>query len=121
MHLCRASSSFVVMGTQWYVYLLRCADNTFYCGITTDPVRRLDQHNGLKAGGARYTRARRPVQLEAMVAVPDRAAAARLEKAVQGTPRSRKKMFLLAAGKPLFCLRRDSLASSEMTEDVYLD
>lgn len=47
----------------WLVYLLRCADGTFYCGITTDMARRLRQHNGLIKGGARYTRTRRPVEL----------------------------------------------------------
>ena len=39
----------------WHVYLLRCADDTLYCGVTTDLDRRLAQHNGRLAGGARYT------------------------------------------------------------------
>lgn len=43
----------------WYVYLLECADNTLYCGITTDLDRRTKQHN--KGKGARYTRGRGPV------------------------------------------------------------
>lgn len=43
------------------VYLARCADGTVYCGITTDILRRCMQHNGLIAGGARYTSRRRPV------------------------------------------------------------
>jgi len=44
-----------------FVYLLRCADGTLYCGWSTDPERRLRQH---QAGTAsRYTRARRPVEL----------------------------------------------------------
>ena len=44
-----------------FVYLLRCADGTLYCGWSTDPERRLRQH---QAGTAsRYTRVRRPVEL----------------------------------------------------------
>jgi putative endonuclease len=44
-----------------FVYLLRCADGTFYCGWSTDPERRLRQH---QAGTAsRYTRRRLPVEL----------------------------------------------------------
>ena len=44
-----------------FVYLLRCADGTLYCGWSTDPERRLRQH---QAGSAsRYTRTRRPVEL----------------------------------------------------------
>ena len=44
-----------------YVYLLRCADDTLYCGWTTDLAARLEAHNSGK--GAKYTRARRPVEL----------------------------------------------------------
>jgi putative endonuclease len=44
-----------------FVYLLRCADGTLYCGWSTDPDRRLREH---QAGSAsRYTRTRRPVEL----------------------------------------------------------
>ena len=46
----------------YYVYLLVCADGTFYTGITTDTHRRVGEHNeSLK--GAKYTKARRPVSL----------------------------------------------------------
>ena len=44
-----------------YVYLLRCADGTLYCGWTTDLTARLEAHNSGK--GAKYTRSRRPVVL----------------------------------------------------------
>lgn len=47
----------------WYVYILQCADDTLYTGITTNPQRRLKQHNGELSGGAKYTRVRRPVTL----------------------------------------------------------
>ena len=47
----------------WFVYLLRCADDTLYTGVATDVARRLQQHNGDLAGGARYTRGRRPARL----------------------------------------------------------
>ena len=43
----------------WWVYLLRCRDGTLYAGITTDPTRRLTQHNAGTA--SKYTRSRRPV------------------------------------------------------------
>jgi putative endonuclease len=44
-----------------FVYLLRCADGTLYCGWSTDPERRLRQHQSGRA--SRYTRTRRPVEL----------------------------------------------------------
>ena len=47
---------------KWYVYILKCADDTLYTGVTTDIERRLKEHNHEKIG-AKYTRARRPVSL----------------------------------------------------------
>lgn len=49
--------------SDWYVYILRCSDNTLYAGVTTEPERRLREHNGEIKGGARYTRARQPVRM----------------------------------------------------------
>jgi putative endonuclease len=45
----------------WRVYLLRCSDNSLYCGTTTDIERRLIEHN--RGVGSRYTRTRLPVRL----------------------------------------------------------
>lgn len=45
----------------WYIYILRCADGSFYTGITTDLENRLKHHNSGK--GSKYTRTRRPVEL----------------------------------------------------------
>lgn len=47
----------------WYVYLLKCADDSYYTGITTDPKRRLQEHNLDNKKAAKYTRARRPVNM----------------------------------------------------------
>ena len=44
----------------WYVYILKCNDETYYIGSTNDLVRRLHQHNTAK-NGAKYTKIRRPV------------------------------------------------------------
>lgn len=49
---------------QWFIYVLRCADNSLYCGVTTDLTRRVTEHNE-SAKGAKYTRSRRPVYLVA--------------------------------------------------------
>ena len=47
----------------WYVYILSCADGSLYTGVTTDPARRVREHNEDDRLAARYTRARRPVAL----------------------------------------------------------
>ena len=46
---------------EYFVYILKCADDTFYTGITTDPSRRLKEHNSGK--GAKYTRSRLPCSI----------------------------------------------------------
>lgn len=53
----------MVNDSHFYVYILECSDKTFYIGKTTDIPRRLNAHNGLIHGGAKYTRSRRPVFL----------------------------------------------------------
>ncbi len=50
------------MSPIWYLYIVRCADNSLYTGITTDLERRTIEHNSSKLG-AKYTRARRPVEV----------------------------------------------------------
>lgn len=52
------------MSDEWYLYVLECADNTLYTGITTDLERRVHEHNHTSRG-AKYTRCRRPVELVA--------------------------------------------------------
>ena len=46
----------------WFVYVLECSDNSYYCGITVDIKRRVEEHNTSKKG-SKYTRSRRPVKL----------------------------------------------------------
>ena len=83
----------------WCVYLLTCADGTLYCGITNDLPRRLDMHNGRLAGGAKYTRGRRPVTLTACTEGLTQGEALRLEAKVKKAPRAGKVALLSASRK----------------------
>ena len=49
------------MESIWYLYILRCGDDTLYTGITTDVEKRLEAHRSGK--GAKYTRGRAPLEL----------------------------------------------------------
>lgn len=77
----------------WHVYLLRCADNSLYCGITNDLDRRLAAHNAGTA--SKYTRARLPVSLAASTEVDGKSAALRLELAIKKLPAGQKIRRLL--------------------------
>lgn len=72
-----------------FVYLLRCADGTLYCGWSTDPVRRLRQH---QAGTAsRYTRTRLPVDLVYTREFATRSEAMREEMRIKRLPPAAKR------------------------------
>lgn len=81
----------------WYVYVLRCRDGSLYTGVARDVARRLRQHNGELAGGARYTRGRRPVSLLWSEVHADRAAAQSREALLKRLPR-RAKLALIRRG-----------------------
>jgi putative endonuclease len=63
--------------------MLKCKDGSFYTGITTDLARRVDEHNGILGNGARYTRARQPVQLIYQESCEDRSQASKREYAIK--------------------------------------
>lgn len=84
----------------WYVYLLRCADDTLYAGCTTDPQRRLKQHNSGR--GAKYTRARRPVSLVYVEQAEDHSQALRREAALKRLSRKEKLALIASASAPNF-------------------
>jgi putative endonuclease len=80
-----------------FCYMLECSDGTFYTGWTTDPARRLKQHN--RGTGARYTRARRPVRLVYVEELPDRSAAMRREDALKRMGHPQKKRLIDKQGE----------------------
>ena len=86
-------------GNAWHVYLVECADGTLYCGIAKDPAKRLAAHNGLLAGGARYTRGRRPVVLLASKMCANKSEASKLEQAIKACPRESKLSFIQNDGQ----------------------
>jgi len=73
----------------WWVYILQCADNTLYTGVTTDTKRRLHEHNHAKLG-AKYTKARRPVTLVYQESCTNRSNACQRESAIKQYTRSQK-------------------------------
>ena len=83
-----------------YVYIMECADGSYYTGWTTDLKRRLAAHNA--GSGSRYTRIRRPVKLVYSEEHADRASAQRRELAIKRLSRPRKRALIASfAGEPL--------------------
>jgi len=67
--------------SEWFVYMLRCADDSLYTGVATDLAARVAKHND--GTGAKYTRGRRPVVLVYQETAADRAAAQRRESEIK--------------------------------------
>ncbi len=87
------------MAPDAFVYLLRCADDSLYCGWTTDPERRLRQH---QAGTAsRYTKRRRPVEYALLIPAADRSAALQEEARIKKLTRAEKLALVGNGGAPL--------------------
>lgn len=74
---------------EWSVYMLRCADGTFYTGIATDVSRRISEHAQGKRG-AKYLRGRGPLELVYQKTVGDRSTATRVEYNVKQLSRVEK-------------------------------
>ena len=72
----------------WFCYLLRCADDTLYCGITNDLEKRLAAHNAGTA--SKYTRVRNPVSLIFSEPCADRSAASKREMEIKKLSRVKK-------------------------------
>jgi len=72
----------------WFCYLLRCADDTLYCGITNDLEKRLAAHNAGTA--SKYTRTRVPVKLVFAESCTDRSAASKREMEIKSLKRAEK-------------------------------
>ena len=79
---------------QWFVYIVRCSDKSLYTGIATDVGRRLDEHNNNTSLGAKYTRARRPVELVYQETVSSRSAAASREHAIKSLSKPEKEILI---------------------------
>lgn len=75
-----------------YFYVLKCCDNTFYGGYTTDPKRRLNEHN--EGIAAKYTRGRRPVVMIHLEEFSSKSEAMSAEYAFKKLTRKKKINYL---------------------------
>jgi putative endonuclease len=77
----------------WHIYILRCSDGTLYTGITTDLIRRVQEHNEGKVG-SKYARPRRPVTLMYSETVKNRGIAQEREAQIKKLSRIEKERLI---------------------------
>jgi putative endonuclease len=90
---------------KWLVYLVRCSDKSLYCGISNDIKRRLIEHNSGK--GAKYTRARRPVELVDISPEMTKSEALKLEYRIKQLPANKKISKLTRKENGMAILKKD--------------
>lgn len=76
----------------YYMYVVKCIDNTLYTGYTTDLVRRIKAHNNKK--GAKYTRVRVPVSLVYYEEFTSKSEATKAESAFKKFTRLQKEQYI---------------------------
>jgi len=81
----------------WFIYIVRCSDNTLYTGVAKDLKQRIQKHNTGKEG-AKYTRARRPVKLVYQETAPNRSQAQQREYAIKQLSATQKRQLIAQAG-----------------------
>lgn len=74
---------------KWYVYVVRCNDNSLYCGVSKNVENRVAEHNG-NCRGAKYTRSRRPVTLVKQWELNNKAEALKAERRFKKLTKERK-------------------------------
>ena len=76
----------------YYIYILRCEDDSLYTGIAKDYRARYEKH--LSGTGAKYTRSRKPVKIERAWRTEGRSSASRVEYFLKKNPRKTKERFI---------------------------
>lgn len=95
--------------SDWYLYIIRCGDNSLYTGVTTDVDRRFREHSG-STKGAKYTRNRGPLTLVLSEKVgTTRGAALRAELKVQKLGKRRKEELVAGGELPAWVLETRAL------------
>lgn len=87
--------------SKWYVYMVEGSDHSIYTGASTDPVRRIHEHNCCDKKGSKWARGRRPVILLAVFPIGGAAKsdALKLEAKIKKMNREQKLLFLKKLGE----------------------
>jgi putative endonuclease len=93
----------ILSKSAWFVYYLRCADNSLYAGITTNLTRRLIEHNTCNKLGAKYTRVRRPVCLAYAEHQENRQLASKREYQLKKLSKVKKEALVNNFDQQAFC------------------
>jgi putative endonuclease len=107
----QAAQLTVAKQSNWFVYLIRTAKGVLYTGISTDPLRRLRQHQGQLTGGAKALRGKGPLTLVWQTVAPNRSIASQWEYQLKQLNKQQKELLVQQRWQPDF-LRTDKTPCS---------
>lgn len=79
----------------YYIYILRCEDNSLYTGITTDLNRRLEEHKSQSGKSAKYTRTHKVIKMETAWTSENRVLASKLEYHIKRLTKKQKEQLII--------------------------
>ena len=79
----------------YYIYIVRCDDQSLYTGITNDLKRRLNEHILKLPTSAAYTKSRNVIALEALWSAEDRSLASKLEYKIKQLTKLKKEQLII--------------------------
>lgn len=77
----------------WYVYMLRCEDNSIYTGIAKNYEKRFKEH--VDGVGAKYTKSRKPIKIEKTFSCSSRSEASKLEYKIKKLTKKNKEILIV--------------------------
>ena len=92
----------------WFVYIVKCKNNTLYTGITIDVERRLEEHRGEEGKGAKYLRGKGPLKLVFQERVGSKSNASKIEMKIKRLSRLKKIQILQGNLKVLELIPEES-------------
>ncbi len=85
--------------SDWFLYLIRCKDNSLYTGITTDVYRRFLEHQNDPIKGAKYLRGKGPLHLVFYKQVGTKSEASKEEYRIKKLPKDQKELLVNSFSK----------------------
>ena len=101
----------------YYVYMLRCEDNSIYTGITNDIKRRWEEHQSKDEKGAKYTKGHSVLKIEAIWTTDDRALASKLEYRIKKLTKEQKEKLIITKDLTKFLSKKIECEKYQNTEN----
>ncbi len=78
----------------YYTYMIRCADNSIYTGMTNDLEKRLKEHKTKSKNGAKYTKSHDAIKIEIAWRSKDKSLACKLEYQIKNLTKKQKENLI---------------------------